>query len=616
MNPKHFFRPIYWSRALIMLAAFLLFACGKGKTEEETEGFVDKGVTTPAGQYPIVKEGTEPITLEIFSQSYDQRVDGPFTIDETNGFLQWLQKKTGVSLNFTTVNAENITERVNVMMATGDVPDIMLGGLSGSEMQYYGENGLLRSFTPYIEKYGSIINEVFEAKPVTRPMISDLEGNIFALPRITECYHCFRGPKAFYFKPWLDDLGLEVPQTTEEFYEMLKAFKTQDPNGNGQVDEIPLTGSNTGWDSSNIFEFLAGSFLYTTQAGSGPGLTLNGDKVVASNASPEYRELLRYLNRLYSEGLITDLTFTMSTSDYRRTVDGSNPPVVGVALSQYPGVFTNWAPSPNTPDPETGLPVKHRGYESFYPLSPLEGPKGIRYANAYNPYVGVGFTSVMSTKNPYPALTFRLLETIMLPEATVRAHLGIGGEAGAEGVDYYIAPEGTKTLTDEDALWVRYNPDDPYPEPPKEGDPIPIPTNNPMPNRWNTVDINGDEKFGFISKVGRLPPKEGIDPDRAGYEEILQSSSNQNYEPYNAPASLMLPPLIIPTELTDELEDLNSGISEYIGQESVKFVRGEKSAEDDWETYLEDLDGLGLPRYLEIYQQLYDEQKDRWAAVR
>ena len=608
MNPKHFLQ----RGALIMLtlAAFLSFACGKGKTEEETEGFVDKGVTTPAGQYPIVKEGTEPITLEIFTQSYDQRVDGPFTIDETNGFLQWLQKKTGVLLNFTTVNAENITERVNVMMATGDVPDIMLGGLSGSEMQYYGKNGLLRSFTPYIEKYGSIINEVFAAKPVTRPMISDLEGNIYALPRITECYHCFRGPKAWYYKPWLDKLGLEVPQTTEEFYEMLQAFKTQDPNGNGQADEIPLTGSNTGWDSSNIFAFLAGSFLYTTSAGSGPGPTLNGDKIVAANAGPEYRELLRYLNRLYSEGLITDLTFTMSAADYKRTVESAEPPVVGVALSQYPGVFAEWSISP-----ENGT-KKNRGYESFYPLSPLEGPNGIRYANYYNPYIGVSKYTVMSTSNPYPALTFRLLETVMLPEATVRAQRGIGGEAGAEGVDYYIAPEGTKTLTDEDALWVRYNPDDPYPDPPKEGDPVPIPTNNPMPNRWNTVDINGDEKFGFISKVGRLPPKEGIDPDRTGYIDILQSSSKQNYDPYNAPVSLMLPPLIIADEFTDELADLNSGIREYIGQESVKFVRGEKSVEDDWQTYLEDLDSLGLPRYLEIFQQLYDEQKDRWAAVK
>ena len=595
MNPKYFLlcklRYFLW----LALAAFLSFACGKGKTEEATEGFVDKGVTTPAGQYPIVKEGTEPITLEIFTQSYDQRLEGTSTFDETNGFIQWLQKKTGVLLNFTTVHGENRTERVNVMMATGDVPDIMMSlYLSDSEINYYGKNGLLRSFTPYIEKYGSIINEVFAAKPVARPMLSDLEGNIYALPVINECYHCFRGPKAWYYKPWLDKLGIEVPQTTEEFYEMLKAFKTQDPNGNGKADEIPLTGANISWNGNNIFDFLSGSFLYTTGAGTGTGLTLDSGKVVASSASPEYRELLRYLNRLYSEGLIRDLTFTMDFAAYKRTVNGSDPPIVGVAFSQYPGVFTDFSKPGD------------RGYDSFYPLSPLEGPKGIRYANRYSPYQGVLKNTLMSTSNPYPALTFRLLETVMLPEALMLAEYGIKGE------DYYPAPEGTKTLTGEDALWVGYDPKDPYPD---EDAPVKH-TNNTMHGRWNTVDIDGDEKLSSRSKFGTLPPKEGVNPDRAGYEAILYSSSKQNYDPYSAPASLILPPLIIADNFADELEDLNNGIGEYIRLEAIKFVRGEKSVETDWETYLEDLDGLGLPRYLEIYQQTYDEQKDRWAAVK
>ena len=586
---KHFF----W----LLFALAALLACGKGQSTNQaeavpgTEDFVDKGVTTPAGQYPIVKEGTEPITLEITALSYDPRSDGPFKIDQTNVFIQWLQKKTGVSLNFTKINDENMTERVNVMMAAGDVPDIMLRpGLSKSQINYYGANGLLRSFTPYIEKYGSVIKEVFEAKPVARPMSSDLEGNIYALPRITECYFCFRGPKAWYYKPWLDKLGLEVPQTTEQFYKMLVAFKTQDPNGNGKADEIPLTGSNIGWDDSDIYSFLAGSFLYI---GGWLWLKIDSGKVVEPKISPEYRELLRYLNRLYSEGLVTDLTFTMNGSDYKRTVNGSEPPIVGVALSSYPGMFADFSPG-------------DRGLDDFYTLPPLEGPKGVRYANVWNPYNGVDLRTVMSTSNPYPALSFRLLETTMLPEATVRAYLGIEGE------DYYLAPPGTKTLTGEEgALWVNYDPEDPYPEPNAEA----IQRNYAMPNRWPTININGHEKFGFISKMGRLPPKEGIDPDRADYNVMINVSSKRDYEPYNAPVSMMLPPLTIPDELIDEVEDLRSGIRDYIEIESVKFVRGEKSVETDWEKYLGDLDGLGLPRYLEIYNQLYEEQKEIWAAV-
>ena len=580
---KHFF----W----LLFGLVALLACGKDKSEADTEDFVDAGVTAPAGEYPIVKEGTEPITLEITSLSYDPRTDGAYKIDETNGFIQWLQKKTGVSLNFTTINNENMTERVNVMMATGDVPDIMLRpGLSKAEINYYGAGGLLRSFTPYIEKYGSVIKEVFEAKPVARPMSSNLKGDIYALPRITECYHCFHGSKAFYYKPWLDKLGLEVPQTTEEFYEMLVAFKTQDPNGNGQGDEIPLTGSNVGWDDSDIYSYLAGSFLYI---GGWPGLTMDSGKVVEPKISPEYRELLRYLNRLYSEGLFNDLTFTMNGSDFKRTVGGSEPPIVGVALSQYPGMFADFTRG-------------ERGLESFYPLPPLEGPNGVRYANVWNPYRGVNLYAVMSTSNPYPALSFRLLETVILPEATKRAWLGIEGE------DHWPAPPGTKMINGEDgALYVEYDPENPYPDEDEEV----ILRNNAMPNRWPTVKIRGHEKFGITTRIGRLPPKEGIDPDRANGTIMLEVSSKRDYEPYNAPLSLMMPELIIPDDLTDELEDLRNGIRDYIEIESIKFVRGEKSPETDWEKYLSDLDDLGMQRYLEIYNQLYNEQKELWAEA-
>ena len=574
---KHFFWLLFGLTALL--------ACGKGKSEAETEDFVDKGVTTPAGEYPIVKEGTEPITLEIFTRAYDEEEQ---TFDDSNLFIRWITEKAGISLDFTTVNNENMSQRVNIIMASKDVPDIMMAtSLGNKEIKYYGKQGQLRSFTPYIEKYGSIINEVFAAKPVARPMLSDLEGNIYALPVITECYHCFRGPKAWYYKPWLDKLGLEVPQTTEQFYEMLVAFKTQDPNGNGKADEIPLTGSNVGWDDSDIFAYLAGSFLYIA---GWPGLTQNAGKVVMPKISPEYRDLLRYLNRLYREGLISDLTFTMNAADYKRTVGGHEPPIVGVALSQYPGMFAAFSKPGD------------RGLDDFYALPPLEGPKGIRYANIYDPYRGVNSNVVMAASNPYPAVTFRLLEIPMLPEAGVRAYLGV------ENVDWWKAPEGTKTLTGEDATWVDWDPENPVlRDPPKN--------NNKMPQRWPSVNIIGNEKFNLAHRKGRFPVQEGIDPDRAGYEEILQISSKKYYEPYSAPVSLTLPPLIIADELADEFTDLKSGIDEYIDQESVRFVRGEKSVETDWETYLETLDGLGLPRYLEINQQAYDEQKERWAAV-
>ncbi len=79
--------------------------------------------------------------------------------------------------------------------------------------------------------------------PQVKSLITLLDGKIYGLPHINDCYHCSMSQKMWVYKPWLDKLGLKVPETTDEFEAMLKAFKEKDPNGNGKADEIPLSGT-------------------------------------------------------------------------------------------------------------------------------------------------------------------------------------------------------------------------------------------------------------------------------------------------------------------------------------------------------------------------------------
>ncbi len=94
---------------------------------------------------------------------------------------------------------------------------------------------------------------MFKAKSFFyKDLITAPDGNIYALPQVNECYHCMYQQRMWIYKPWLDKLGLKMPTTTDEFYEVLKAFKTKDPNGNGKADEIPLSGSIQA-SSSHLF---------------------------------------------------------------------------------------------------------------------------------------------------------------------------------------------------------------------------------------------------------------------------------------------------------------------------------------------------------------------------
>ncbi len=67
------------------------------------------------------------------------------------------------------------------------------------------------------------------------------DGHIYALPQWADCYHCTYPDKLWINSTWLKKLGLQVPKTTEDLRNVLLAFKTKDPNGNGKADEIPMT---------------------------------------------------------------------------------------------------------------------------------------------------------------------------------------------------------------------------------------------------------------------------------------------------------------------------------------------------------------------------------------
>ena len=84
-----------------------------------------------------------------------------------------------------------------------------------------------------IEEHGHFIHDVFAGSPQVRPLVTSPDGEIYGLPQVNECYHCFYSQRAWINSDWLANVGMGVPQTTEEFVDVLTAFKEQDANGNG-----------------------------------------------------------------------------------------------------------------------------------------------------------------------------------------------------------------------------------------------------------------------------------------------------------------------------------------------------------------------------------------------
>ena len=77
------------------------------------------------------------------------------------------------------------------------------------------------------------------------------DGHIYSLPELLPQLHYIGSANDTFWinKAWMDTLGLEEPKSFDELYEVLKAFKEGDPNGNGEADEIPLSISDNKYNS-------------------------------------------------------------------------------------------------------------------------------------------------------------------------------------------------------------------------------------------------------------------------------------------------------------------------------------------------------------------------------
>ena len=176
-------------------------------------GAAAQDAVSAPGEFPIVEE---PITLDILMLGHAIVEDFP-----TNAFTQWYSERTGINLNFAIAPPNEGTEVLNLRIASGDLPDIMVGfNVDPSTLALFGPQGLFLPLSGLIEEQGHFIHEVFETSPQVRPLITSPNGEIYGLPQVNECYHCFYSQRAWINSDWLANLGLEVPTTTDEFIDV------------------------------------------------------------------------------------------------------------------------------------------------------------------------------------------------------------------------------------------------------------------------------------------------------------------------------------------------------------------------------------------------------------
>lgn len=511
-----------------------------------------------ASQYRLVNDGEE-IELRISliaTTSNDDYVNNTFT--------DWITEQTGVSLRIDTLPSTDSKDKLNLMLAGGDYPDIIFGNnlLTMAEQQIYGAQGILLPINQYVYEYCPNFLDALELFPAVDVMESFLclDGNVYSFPNLVECYHCAVAARMWVYEPWLDKLGLELPETTEEFYQMLKAFKEQDPNGNGEADEIPLTGSTNGWNGSPR-DFIMNAFV---QTGNVDDLYLKDGKVTLPYDKPEWKQGLEYMHMLYSEGLIAPEMFTQNSDQLTLQIEADTP-TIGCA----PG---------GTPPGK----LDEGGVWMQYTAAPaLEGPEGFRSV-AYTPTIGnesrVYVTNGLSDSERKLEVGFEFINVLFDQYVWLRANFGV------EGVDWRFAEEGEIGYTGEHPGVIKFL------------------GNSETPNEMNQC------WYQQISEIQNLDFRFGRIMD-SPLEMVLYQASNDCMYPYLPADDTIVPRLVYPSDDAAEVSDLNTALTQYVDESFARFVTGDASLESDWDSYLNELKMIGIDRYLELQQKAYDLKK-------
>lgn len=536
---------------MLMASCLLATACAE-------EAYVTKGgikMSAP-GQFPITEEKT---TISV----YIQQLAYHLTDVTTNTFTKEMEELTNVHLDMMVAPSDSYREKLNLLLAGGDYPDvIMSGGFGNADLVKYGtEEGILIPLNDLIDKYGVNIKQRWEDLPSLKADMTTPDGNIYGIPTM-ESYmvgHTAVNYKLWINTAWLEKLGLERPTTTAEFKDVLIAFRDQDPNGNGLKDEIPLTGASGTW-AADPYLFLINAFLHYDGL-----LTLKDDKFTTPVNQEAFRDAMRYIADLYKEGLIDPAAFTQNEQQMSAVGNNESAVVMGAATAGHIGM----AVSINDAD----------RYAMYDCLEPLEGPNGYRGIPFKKDQRTSGATFVITDKCENPELAIRIADYLCSEEAIIRHQVGI------KGIDWDDADEGTVTVTGE-----------------------------PATRKYLSFSTSGEgaERNDIWSQTCVLLgcnwkttfQLEGDIRDVTNYESYLLQET-ENLRQYASDVQ-QIPPYYMNEEDSARLSQLSSPLSDYVKSWVVGFITGSYDIEADWDEYVKGLNDLRIDEYIALNQAAYD----------
>jgi len=537
-----------------LLTMFLLAGC---------TGDNEPGNAEPAeGTEPAVQALTEiplPITSEPFTIDYWRANDAKLTASLNNfgdmAAYKEKEKLTGIQVKFTHPPLGQQRDQFNLLISTKELPDVIYynwaDAVGGPEKMI--KDGRIIRLNELIDSYAPNLKRIIESDPDVKKQIALDDGTIYMFPLLKLDALKLNATSGLIMRQdWLDQLNLKVPTNIDEWYTVLKAFKEQDPNGNGKPDELPFTGN---WGPGNLTK------LHDFAAAFGVigGFQLNGDKVEFGPIQPGYRDFLETMAKWYKEGLIDPeiMTNDGKAFDYKVTSNLAGAYQGGVfsGMGKYFNLMRDTDPNFNV----TGVP---------WPVS----PDGTSYAtfNLENKVLSYGEAITASADEDKLKYIVQWMDYNYSEEGSNLFNFGIENDSyvrDGEGVKF------TDTIID------------------------------------NPNGLTYDQALASYA----LSIMDGPINQDSRYLDALLFDDGQraaNAEWMKASSALTLPPIRLSTEEVTTSTSIMSQVNTYLNETMTAIISGQKPI-TEFDKMTETIKSMDIERAIEVHQAAYDRYQSK-----
>jgi len=530
--------------SLLLTATMVFSVCACGKSEETQNTVESSGTQSSESKQQI--ESTESVTED---DSLYPLVDEPVTVkgivvtinkgSDNRIVFERAAEITGINIEWEVIDSASLP----TLLASGDWPDVIFGLLNSTMIYDYGVlGGKLVNYLDYLDVMPHFA-QAMEDYPLLKKGAVLSNGGLYQLGYINNSATSI-GPRAHVNTAVMEEAGVKIPTTVDEFEQALKDLKDY----YGVCSFIPkLNNYKNNWSTMLYAAFGTGC---------NPQWDVDDDgNVYFAGMSDQMRHYYEFLNKLYEQELIHQELATMdSTAIKELELSGK------VAFPDTAG---------------SDLPANENGEWTIDCVPPLTSEYDSTQEVIGHPYVAFSNSFYINNDSKYVKELCQLIDIAYAKDEVVEGSglMGISFTYGIEGEHWIINDDGTYSFINQEGY-----------------------------DNFNTFQGNEIRWYN----IGRADEFAGLLPDTPSNSRARQLAYVKNVAPYSQEVVFPADFLTFTEDQQYVIDNKWTEIDTYAKKMQVEFVTGVTDIENGWDVYLETLKKMGIEEVVAVYQEAYE----------